>query len=261
MSSERFSFSAGVSSVAGSTFGLGTTGVYRKAAQVPNGGGDDCAGRCSVRYRPGRAPPPPSRCGTIPNARRLFRDSAGVARGFRTIPRVTAGSPLDPELARWIDVFRGPLIGLCASWGADWARAEELAMDTFAEAWMSRERFRPGAASVDSLGPWLRGIAFHLWMAARRRDRRWPAPLPVAEPAAPAPIADERQDLLRRAFAELEPELQQILHMHYLETTTARSMAALLGVTKKAVERRLERARAALREVATRLERNVEARR
>ena len=41
---------------------------------------------------------------------------------------------------RWVDAFRGPLIGLAASWGSDWAEAEELAMDTFAEAWMSRAR-------------------------------------------------------------------------------------------------------------------------
>ncbi len=45
-------------------------------------------------------------------------------------------APLDPTLERWIALFRGPLTGLLASWGTDWRQAEELAMDTFAEAWL-----------------------------------------------------------------------------------------------------------------------------
>ena len=55
---------------------------------------------------------------------------------------------------------------------------------------------------------------------------------------------------LRAAFRELSSEQQGILRMHYLEVTTAREVASLLGITQKAVEQRLARARRALRDKA-----------
>lgn len=187
-----------------------------------------------------------------PGRHRHFLESRGGRFTIRTIPAVTSDPPppLDPDLDRWIAAFRGPLIGLIASWGADWALAEELAMDTFAEAWLSRDRLRPGRGTIETVGPWLRGIAFHLLQAARRRDRRRPAPLAALEPAAPVAVDDGRRDVLRAAFLRLPPELQQILRMHYLETTTARELAALLGISTKAVEGRLARARRQLRQLA-----------
>ncbi len=169
-------------------------------------------------------------------------------------------SALDAEIERWIDAFRGPLIGQIASWGADWTAAEELAMDTFAEAWLSRDRFRHAKASIETIGPWLRGIAFHLLQAQRRRARRWPGPLPEAEPVAPTVTIDPRRELLRLAFVELTPEQQEILRMHYLDPTTAREIAALLGTTTKAVEHRLARARTALQRATQRFERSEEVR-
>jgi RNA polymerase sigma factor (sigma-70 family) len=171
---------------------------------------------------------------------------------------MTATPPLDPDLDRWLAHFRGPLVGLIASWGAGWALAEELAMDTFAEAWLGRSRFRGATADLDALGPWLRGIAWNLLAAARRRAARQPLPLPdelaaaTAVPGTDDPAA-ERRDLLRAAFALLRPDLQEILRMHYLEATPARTLAALLGITPKAAESRLYQARRALRALADRL--------
>jgi RNA polymerase sigma-70 factor (ECF subfamily) len=64
------------------------------------------------------------------------------------------------DLERWIAAYRGPLIGLLASWGADWRAAEELAQEVFAEAWMARERFHADPQDLAAVGAWLRGIAF-----------------------------------------------------------------------------------------------------
>lgn len=160
--------------------------------------------------------------------------------------------PLDPDLDHWIATFRGPLVGLIASWGANWARAEELAMDAFAEAWLARDRFVGDRRSAKDVGPWLRGIAFHLVAADRRRRQKAPRLL-TAEPQAPfPPEPDERHELLRAAFARLRPEQQEILRMHYLESTPAPTLAALLGTTQKAVEGRLYQARATLRRLLDR---------
>jgi RNA polymerase sigma factor (sigma-70 family) len=160
------------------------------------------------------------------------------------------GPEAEIDLERWIQSFRGPLIGLLASWGADWRSAEELAQETFAEAWLGRARFQADSEDLRAVGAWLRGIAFHLSCAAQRRKDGRTQPL-ASEPAAGEPggasEADERRALLSSAFAKLSSAHQTVLRMHYLEETSAREVAALLGVTPKAVEDRLYQARKKLR--------------
>ena len=156
---------------------------------------------------------------------------------------------LASELERWIAWFRGPLVGLLASWGHDWRQAEEVAQDTFAEAWVGRARFRGDPSEVEVVGAWLRGIAFHLHRAQmRRRELRKTEPLDEQALTAPIAEGDEQRMELKAAFAELSAAHQTVLRMHYLEETSAREVAALLGLTTKAVEDRLYQARRALRE-------------
>ncbi|MBC7365726.1 MAG: sigma-70 family RNA polymerase sigma factor [Undibacterium sp.] len=50
------------------------------------------------------------------------------------------------------------------------------------------------------------------------------------------------------AFTALAPEERALLHAKYLETTDVRALAAKPTLSEKAVESRLTRARAALRE-------------
>lgn len=160
--------------------------------------------------------------------------------------------PSDEDLERWIAAFRGPLVGLLASWGNDWGAAEELAADAFAEAWVGRARFDADPSDLDAAGPWLRGIAFRLHEAQRRRARVRKAEALDGGAgralAAPVEEEDERRALLVAAFAELAPQHQTVLRMHYLEASSAQEVAALLGLTPKAVEDRLYQARRALRE-------------
>ncbi len=151
-------------------------------------------------------------------------------------------------LDRWIEAFRGPLIGLLASWGKDWRAAEELAQDTFAEAWVGRKRFVGSFKDHDVVGAWLRGIAFNLHNAARRKaERAGVLPLDDRDQAAEEVERDPRQLQLASAFEKLSAPHQTVLRMHYLEQTSAKDVAALLGLTRKAVEGRLYQARKSLR--------------
>ncbi|MCR9244787.1 MAG: sigma-70 family RNA polymerase sigma factor [bacterium] len=160
---------------------------------------------------------------------------------------------LDPTLELWIARFRGPLIGLLASWGEDWRSAEELAMDTFAEAWLSRRRLRGDASDTAVVGPWLRGIAHNLSRHGRRRRARQRLEALPAELPAPVDTPDDRIEILRRGFAELRPEDQTVLRMFYLDESSTREVAALLELTEKAVESRLYQARRALRALTDRM--------
>jgi RNA polymerase sigma factor (sigma-70 family) len=161
--------------------------------------------------------------------------------------------PLDPTLEQWLARFRAPLVGLIASWGAEWAAAEELAMDTFAEAWLARHRLRGDPTDDRVIGPWLRGIAHNLQHARLRQVRRQRFEALPSELPSPSPVADERLDALRAAFAQLRDDQQTILRMFYLDETSTREVAALLELTPKAVESRLHAARAVLRQHAQRL--------
>ncbi len=158
----------------------------------------------------------------------------------------------EPDLERWISQFRGPLVGFLASRCSSWADAEEVAMDTFAEAWLGRSRMRAAIDDLAGVGAFLRGIANNLLLARQRQRQRGPRPLVDDVPAAPGAVDDDRIDSLRRAFPELRPELQEVLRMHYLEATSAREVAALLGTTPKTIENRLYQARRALRALAER---------
>jgi len=160
-------------------------------------------------------------------------------------------NPTDSKsiLDDWITAFRGPLVGMLASWGTDWRSAEELAQDTFSEAWVSRSRFEGEACDLDAVGAWLRGIAFNLHRSAKRRkDRHEALPIDDRDPATAAEEPDERRAAMVAAFAHLKPAHQNVLRMHYLEETSAREVAALLGLTPKAIEGRLYQARGALRQ-------------
>ncbi len=58
-----------------------------------------------------------------------------------------------------IDRFRGPLIGLIASWGANYNEAAEIAQDSFADAYLNRESCRGDWKDPEVFGAWLRGVA------------------------------------------------------------------------------------------------------
>jgi len=158
------------------------------------------------------------------------------------------------DLSQLIDVYRGPLLGLIASWGVPWADATEIAQDSFAEAYLNRESCRGGWDRPEVFGRWLRGFArnqYRNWVRSRRRRRERiatvePAVLEyVAAPSDPKP--SERLEKLQNAIDRLPTKQRQVVLMHYLEETSVKELATLLSTSPKTVEGRLYQARRALR--------------
>jgi len=172
--------------------------------------------------------------------------------GFRRLGTISGVPPTTMDLERLIDDWRGPLIGLLASWGLGWDVAREIAEDVFAEAFLARERFRGSFDDRAKVGPWLVGIARNLRRAhARREARRATTGLEDVELASPASEsatgADDRAQLVRAAVERLGEEHRQVIFVCYFEERSVRHAAALLGISEKAVEGRLYRARLELR--------------
>ncbi len=158
------------------------------------------------------------------------------------------------DLSQLIDAYRGPLIGLIASWGAPWVDAMEIAQDSFAEAYLNRGSCRGDWRQPDVFGRWLRGVArnrYRNWVRGRRRHRHRfatvePAILEyIAAPCDPEP--SEQLQTLRSAIDRLPTKQRQVVLMHYLEQTSVKEVAVLLSISPKTVEGRLYRARRALR--------------
>lgn len=163
------------------------------------------------------------------------------------LPLQWVAMDLDDLIAR----FRGPLVGLLSSWGASPRDAVELAQDSFAEAYLARERFEGDWSDAGAAGAWLRGIANKLWLAHGRKTRR-PDAIARRElaPAEPEPEAseDEAAARLRGLIDALPQKWKTVLHLRYVEDSGLAEIAGLLGLSERAVEGRLHRARRALKE-------------
>ncbi len=116
-------------------------------------------------------------------------------------------------------------------------------------------------AGRGSLENWLRAGALRLALNARRDARRGPEPLPEAslwEPAAPTAertlellrgkYAAEFGRALREAFGSLEAGERNVLRMHFLEAMSLNQIAAMYGVNKSTISRRMAKAREMLLE-------------
>lgn len=141
----------------------------------------------------------------------------------------------------------------------DETEALDLLQETFAAAWVGIGRYDP----VRPFGPWVRRIALNKcrdW--SRRRAVRafftgalsidHPRARSVAEEAPDAAQRKEERDALaalEAALLRLPGNLREALLLTATENLSHRDAAGLLGITPKAVETRVRRARLRLSEL------------
>jgi RNA polymerase sigma factor (sigma-70 family) len=133
------------------------------------------------------------------------------------------------------------------------ASAEELAAETFLQAFASRERYRPHSSR--SALPWLFGIATNLMLEQARRQERQRRAYDRARPVQ-QPEQDDRvgerliagEDARRIAgIVSVLPEAQrEALLLHAWADLTSEEIGEALAVPAATVRSRLSRARAAV---------------
>lgn len=160
------------------------------------------------------------------------------------------------ELAEILSRFRGPLVGLIISWGATPSESDEIAQDSFADAYMNRHACRGNWEDPEAFGRWLRGIAKNKFRNEMRSQRRRSKRIILVESSvldsSASPVGEVESDYLvrlREAIDALPKDLKQVVIMHYLEITSVCDVAALLSLPAKTVEGRLYRARRRLKEL------------
>lgn len=130
----------------------------------------------------------------------------------------------------------------------DASLADDLAQETFVQAWRSLARFHGGSA----FSTWLLGIAHNHWRNAHRRSRSH-APLDESgahEPSVPATTAQsDLQHDLTAALDRLDPDERLALHLGYQQGLSHTEIAELLDWPVGTVKTHLARGKARLRQL------------
>ena len=151
---------------------------------------------------------------------------------------------------------KGDLHRFITRYVGDPDEALDLTQETYAAAWVSIRRYDPGRP----FGAWLRTIALNKcrdWSRRRRVRRLVRGIMGLDAPEAmtvgdPAPGAEERADDrrrvegLNRALSDLPDGQRAPLLLSALEGRSHAEIGAILGLSSKAVELRIARARKAL---------------
>ena len=140
-------------------------------------------------------------------------------------------------------------------------RDREAVDEVWQEVALAAVRQSAPLADESKAAPWLYRLAVRQVLLYRRKlgrrrklAQRFVEQVPPAEHDALSPdplawlLADERRRLLRQALAELAPRDREILLLKYTENWSYHQIAAHLGISHSAVETRLHRARARLRQ-------------
>jgi RNA polymerase sigma-70 factor (ECF subfamily) len=140
--------------------------------------------------------------------------------------------------------YAGLVYGLCLRMLGARAEADDAVQETFLAAFRGLGSFTYGESHL----PWLYRIATNVCLKALRTRRRKGAS-PLEEPdRAPAPARDPAREIdARRALAEIVATLdergQEILAAHYVAGMDQGQIAAALGISRRAVVKRLTRLR------------------
>lgn len=133
-----------------------------------------------------------------------------------------------------------------------WARVGRVAdVDDLVQETMMRACRDFGALrEPEKFGAWVRGIAENVCREWARAKRKLPAGLEEAD-AVPQPETEEpatEPERVRKALLELPDIYRETIALFHFERRSYGEIAAVLGVSEAAVNRRLTRGRAMLRE-------------
>jgi RNA polymerase sigma factor (sigma-70 family) len=136
----------------------------------------------------------------------------------------------------------------------DFALAEDLTAETFARAWVARERIRVGSVKA-----YLLMIARNLYrdVVRQRAESRLPENFEVADRAPGPEAAAQARDQLRHvlsALARIPDHEREVLLMATVEGLTHQAIALALNLSVDAVKVRVHRARVRLNAIRSEME-------
>lgn len=144
---------------------------------------------------------------------------------------------------RLIELFYERIFAFLRRLAGNEADAADLTQRTFSRVWESLPTF----AGRSSVGSWMHGIAYHVYVDWRRAERRteprsdeWWALFPGDEPTPDEALM--RTDLAATVFRsvdQLDPGLRETVHLHYYQELTLQETADAQGIAISTVKYRL----------------------
>ena len=179
-----------------------------------------------------------------------------MAMTTTTDAQLLARAATDPCAFRELyDRYAARIHGYLRRCTGDDQAAYDLTAETFAEAWLHRDRFRDERDG--DAGPWLFAIARHKLLMSvrsaaieRRASERLALDLPAAT-GAPADPDERWLDGLEQALAELPARQRDALRLRVEDDLAYEQVATALGTTPQAARVRVHRAIATLRRKLT----------
>jgi len=144
---------------------------------------------------------------------------------------------------RYQSSIRGFLRQLC---DGNAAAADDLAQDTFIEAYRSLPQFR----GQSSFSTWLLGIAHNRFRNARRREAtaaRFASESTPSDAVEPAARLSDLQHDLARAMSGLTRDERTAVHLHYHQGLSHQEIAAVVGSPVGTIKTHLARSKDKLR--------------
>ena len=151
--------------------------------------------------------------------------------------------------AEIIHRYQGLISGVTYSRSGHFARSEDLAQETFLIAWQKISSLE----NPERLAAWLCGIAKNVLRSAARKKTEEPteevASIPSVQ-ATPVEVAitNEQETLLWQSLERIPEKYRDVMILYYRQDKSVDEVARALDLSAVAVRKRLERARAMLRE-------------
>ncbi|MBQ7885622.1 MAG: sigma-70 family RNA polymerase sigma factor [Clostridia bacterium] len=158
------------------------------------------------------------------------------------------GSAPEAELQRMMLTYGNQLVGLCTGLLGDHMLAQDVVQETFIKAYKHIDTFR--GEREESEKAWLTRIAVNLCRDQQRS--RWFRFVDKNVsydmlPERAAPVAETQLELYH-AVTKLPTKYREVILLHYYQDMDAAEIAKLLHVSLSSVYRRLEKARAKLKD-------------
>ena len=147
--------------------------------------------------------------------------------------------------------FEPQIISVCRRFTKSEDDAEDLALETFVEAYQKLSQLR----EPEAFGSWLYRIATNLCRSWYRSQHNAPVPLTTDPPAEEE--EEDSDDLVWVGMAEISEAHRRVLELHYNAGLTYEEIARELDVPIGTVMSRMHRARGALRGAMDSIEDNV----
>lgn len=131
------------------------------------------------------------------------------------------------------------------------AEAEDITQEVMLRLWLRAGDFDATRARLTT---WLHQIAHNLCIDRLRKQARFTELDSASEPTASGPDTDDSRTQVSRALAALPERQRTALVLTYYQSLSNREVADIMGVSVRAMESLLVRARAALRTALEELE-------